>query len=60
MIIFIECEMESINYIVLMTSVADTKEAFTILKKALSRIDNKLKKSKINVIEKPVLPKKNM
>lgn len=55
---FIECEMESINYIVLMTSVADTKEAFTILKKALSEIDNKLKKSKINVIEKPVLPKK--
>ncbi len=41
-----------------MTSVADTKEAFTILKKALSEIDNKLKKSKINVIEKPVLPKK--
>ncbi|MDE5604291.1 MAG: hypothetical protein K2I73_01770, partial [Eubacterium sp.] len=54
----IECEMESINYIILMTSVADTKEAFTALKNALVEIDNSLIKCGINTIKKPAIPKK--
>ncbi|MDE5996165.1 MAG: aminotransferase class I/II-fold pyridoxal phosphate-dependent enzyme, partial [Eubacterium sp.] len=54
----IECEMESINYIILMTSVADTKDAFAVLKNALVEIDKTLVKSSINIIKKPAIPKK--
>jgi len=38
----IECEMESVNYIILMSSIADTKDAFIMLKNALLQIDSKL------------------
>ena len=54
----IECEMESINYIILMTSVADTKEAFAVLKNALIEIDNSLINCDIHTIKKPAIPKK--
>ena len=50
---FIECEMESINYIILMTSVADREEAFKNLSYALIEIDNSLKKKKDKKILKP-------
>ncbi len=54
----IECEMESLNYIILMSSVADTKEAFDMLSDALIKTDSTLKKEKENIIKKPSLPKK--
>ncbi|MDE6658575.1 MAG: hypothetical protein K2K01_00480, partial [Eubacterium sp.] len=54
----IECEMESINYIILMTSVADIKEAFSALVNALTEIDQTLVKSDIKTIKKPAIPKK--
>ncbi|MDE5670806.1 MAG: aminotransferase class I/II-fold pyridoxal phosphate-dependent enzyme [Eubacterium sp.] len=54
----IECEMESVNYIILMSSVADTKEAFSALSNALIEIDKTLKICKKNIIKKPNLPMK--
>lgn len=54
----IECEMESINYIILMTSVADTKDAFLLLSKALAEIDYTLDISKEKTIKRPILPRK--
>lgn len=54
----IECEMASINYIILMTSVADTKNSFILLKKALEEIDETLEKVEITKIAKPILPVK--
>ncbi|MDE6124113.1 MAG: hypothetical protein K2G22_02650, partial [Eubacterium sp.] len=50
-------EMESINYIILMTSVADNKEAFTMLSNALKTIDGRLKKINNKSIKKPPIPK---
>lgn len=49
----IEVEMASKNYVILMTSVADTKEAFHNLKSALSAIDKKIHKSANSLICKP-------
>lgn len=54
----IECEMASVNYIILMTSIADTKDAFTLLKNALQEIDKTLKKVELKKIAKPLLPTK--
>ena len=53
----IECEMESINYIILMTSVADINEAFLKLSSALKSIDLRLKKSNSKSIKKTSIPK---
>lgn len=52
----IECEMASINYIILMTSPADTKEAFTLLSNALSETDKRLYEETKQIIAKPNLP----
>ncbi len=49
----IEPEMASLNYIVLMTSVGDTKEAFEWLKTALYEIDGELTYKKALPILKP-------
>ena len=49
----IEPEMASLTYIVLMTSVADTKEAFEQLKKALLEIDESLLSARERIIKKP-------
>lgn len=55
----IECEMASINYIILMSSIGDEKSAFERLKFALTEIDSSLTSSKIKKINKPpVLQKK--
>lgn len=54
----IECEMESVNYIILMSSVADTKEAFYALSSALVKTDSTLKKREMNIIKKPTIPPK--
>lgn len=54
----IECEMASVNYIILMTSVGDTKEGFNLLKKALKEIDETLIKINFKRIPKPLLPEK--
>lgn len=50
---FIEPEMVSASYIILMTSPADTKEAFDMLKKALCEIDEKLSVRKNELFFKP-------
>lgn len=54
----IECEMESINYIILMSSIADEKAAFQKLKNALIEIDRHLQKKSAKCINKPALPLK--
>ena len=54
----IECEMESINYIILMSSVADNGSAFSALSEALKDIDVNLLKCEAKTISKPVIPKK--
>lgn len=54
----IECEMESLNYIILMSSVADSGAAFKRLSVALAEIDNSLIKCKISIIRKPSVSKK--
>lgn len=52
----IEAEMVSKNYIILMTSVADTKNAFDMLKNALISIDAELDNSKSTLLNKPPIP----
>lgn len=54
----IECEMASINYIILMSSVADTKEAFSSLSNALTYTDRKLTETEKDIILKPAIPKR--
>lgn len=54
----IECEMASINYIILMSSIGDSKEAFCILKNTLLKIDSKINNSAVKKIKKPALPVK--
>lgn len=54
----IECEMASVNYIILMTSIADTKEGFKALRNALKEIDNTLNKVETKKINKPLIPTK--
>lgn len=54
----IECEMHSINYIILMSSIADNKAAFLQLKKALTEIDRTLLPCSVKKIKKPLLPEK--
>ena len=56
---FIECEMESVSYIILMTSVADREEPFKNLSNALIEIDNSLKTTEAKKIIKPDIPQKN-
>lgn len=52
----IECEMTSINYIILMSSIGDEQSAFERLKNALIEIDCSLKSSEIKKINKPPVP----
>ncbi|MDE6723776.1 MAG: amino acid decarboxylase [Eubacterium sp.] len=54
----IECEMQSINYIILMSSVADREAAFENLANALIEIDNSLEKITKKEMNKPEIPKK--
>lgn len=54
----IECEMASINYIILMSSIGDEKSAFERLKYALAEIDDNLTSSEIKKINKPPVPQK--
>jgi len=54
----IECEMHSINYIILMSSIADSKNAFLHLKKALTEIDSTLLSCPVKKIKKPLQPEK--
>lgn len=53
----IEVEMASKNYIIIMTSVGDTKEGFTALKNALIQIDKTLLSKAAESIKKPTVPK---
>lgn len=53
----IEAEMASLSYIVLMTSVADTAEAFEALKTALTEIDETLLSARETLIKKPPVVK---
>lgn len=53
----IECEMASVNYIILMTSIADTENAFLLLSDALTEIDNTLEKHPVKSIKKTAIPK---
>lgn len=53
----LECEMASVNYIILMTSIADTKDAFLNLSNALIEIDEKLQKVSTKYIDKIEIPK---
>ncbi len=52
----IECEMASLHYIILMTSVADKASAFSALAAALKEIDSKLSPCKKDVLSKPAVP----
>ncbi len=52
----IEAEMASLNYVVLMTSVGDTKEAFNKLGCALQEIDSALTIKPCGLIKKPPVP----
>ena len=54
----IECEMASINYVLLMSSIGDKKGAFQNLSNALAQIDSTLKSVPPKAIEKPPLPQK--
>lgn len=51
----IEPEMVSASYIVLMTSPADKKKAFALLKNALSEIDSSLTKITASKFRKPII-----
>lgn len=53
----IEPELVSVNYIILMTSVGDEKEAFDMLKNALLEIDEELEYANSTPFKKPVVPK---
>jgi len=52
----IECEMASLNYIVLMTSVGDTDEGFAALGAALAEIDDGLMTRREQIQKKPPVP----
>lgn len=52
----IECEMASLHYIILMTSVADKASAFSALAAALKEIDSKLSPCKKDVLSKLAVP----
>lgn len=54
----IECEMASLNYVILMTSVADKSEAYEMLSMALSSIDYRLSPRTPQRIPKPPIPQK--
>ena len=54
----IEPEMASINYIILMTSAGDEKEAFDRLEAALKEIDSGLYNCKAKPFKKPPFPEK--
>lgn len=54
----IECEMASLNYIILMTSVADKANAYEMLSKALTAIDGRLTKCVAQKISKPLILEK--
>ncbi len=51
----IECEAASINYIILMTSVADKKSAFDLLTFSLKEIDAELKTCQAEKVQKPYI-----
>ena len=53
----LEAEMASLNYVVLMTSVGDRKEAFNRLNDALLEIDETLMQCKERINKKPPVPK---
>lgn len=53
----IEIEMASLNYIIAMTSVADSKEALDRLKAALVEIDGRLSPASAELLEKPPVAK---
>ena len=50
--------MASLNYVILMTSVADKAEAFEMLSKALRVIDGRLTKCDAQIIARPPVPQK--
>ena len=54
----IECEMASLNYVILMTSVADQAEAYEMLSNALMAIDGRLTKCDAQIIAKPPVSQK--
>ena len=54
----IECEMASLNYVILMTSVADKAEAYEMLSNALTAIDGRLSPCAPQKIAKPSIPQK--
>ena len=54
----IECEMASLNYVILMTSVADKSEAYEMLSHALRVIDGRLTKHDAQILAKPSIPQK--
>ena len=53
-----ECEMASLNYVLLMTSPADTEIAFNRLSSALEIIDGRLSRKAPRLIKKPDIPEK--
>ena len=53
----IECEMASLNYVILMTSVADKAEAYGMLANALKTVDERLTKRTAKPIKKLSIPK---
>lgn len=52
----IEAEMASVNYVILMTSIADTEKAFKTLSNALLIIDSKLEADNVKTLKNTVLP----
>lgn len=52
----IEAEMASVNYVILMTSIADTEKAFKMLSDALLIIDSKLEANNVKTLKNTVLP----
>ena len=54
----IECEMASLNYVILMTSVADKAEAYEMLSKALTATDSRISSRSPQRIAKPSIPQK--
>lgn len=54
----IECEMASLNYVILMTSVADKADAYERLSNALIAIDGRLTKCVAQKISKPLISEK--
>lgn len=55
----IECEMASKNYVILMTSIADTTKAFKFLSEALLKIDKELSFNSLKTIKKLTIPIKS-